>query len=130
MAVNSIFVEAPDILPAAPSNEMASEVEFSTDAKFMCHRFALEGDTFAAPKTKHKRVSFAELEIKRSKFLPNRENVKDFVRPGLRRSAVSYAKVSSNNRRHLSFTAGRNGNIAVVQKPSEIRGTRRSTIDV
>ena len=44
-------------------NEIIFDVEFSTDAKFMCHRHALEGDASDKYKPLHRKISLSELEI-------------------------------------------------------------------
>ena len=87
MKVNGMskLIEAPEILPitSMKTNDMTFEVDFSTDAKFMCHRFALEGDAFASFETNDKRVSLAALEIKRSSFFSNRQDINEFVKSEL-----------------------------------------------
>ena len=132
MKVNGMpkLIEAPEILPitSMKTNDMTFEVDFSTDAKFMCHRFALEGDAFASFETNDKRVSLAALEIKRSSFFSNRQDINEFVKSELSLPSRTTASGSKSRRSRYSLQLTRD--TSTTHNAKHVNQNRRSTIDV
>ncbi len=110
---------------------MTFEVAFSTDAKFMCHRFAVDGDTSDASfQINDKRISLAELEIKRTTLSRNCRNGLDLRQPGrihkndldLSLSTAAKKSASTNRRYSLQLEGDASiGNLSLDQN-------RRSTL--
>ena len=64
----SKLIEAPQLIPAhTKGGDITFQVEFSTDAKFMCNKFVFEGNALHG-ENEPKRISLAELEVKQ---IPN-----------------------------------------------------------
>jgi hypothetical protein len=120
----SKLIEAPAVLPNNILNEIGItfEVDFSTDAKFMCHRFALDGDSFVPFETKCTRTSFAELEVKRSSIFSNRQGLDGSAEWSL--STMHLNPTPSNRRHSLQFP----GTFPKPESAIESAQNRRSTI--
>ena len=63
------LIKAPNVIPSN-MNEIIFDVEFSTSAKFMCHRHALEGDAWHKYKPLHWMISLSEFEINNPHMKP------------------------------------------------------------
>ena len=121
----SKLIEAPAVLPNDIVNEhdMTFEVDFSTDAKFMCHRFALDGYSFVPFETKCTRASFADLEVKRSSIFSSRQGLDGSAEWSL--STMHLNQKPPNRRHSMQFS----GTFPKPENAIESAQNRRSTVN-